>query len=155
MLPGARIDRPHAVLFACGMNSIRSVMAEALFRDLYGKQIYVASAGVRKGEVDPFVIAAMKEMGIDASKHKPHTFEELEEWEGFNFDLVISLAPEAHHKALDFTRTMAVAVEYWPTADPSVAAGNREQRLDAYRECRDQLFTRIRQRFTQVTRGNE
>jgi protein-tyrosine-phosphatase len=142
------------VLFACGMNSVRSPMAAALFRHYFGRT-YVGSAGVRKGELDPFAVAALEEVGLDIAKHKPTTFEELEEWEGLNFDLIITLAPEAHHKALDLTRTVAADVEYWPTPDPTAVEGTREQRLDAYREVRDQLTRRIKQRFQQQKGGNE
>ena len=140
--------RPQAVLFACGLNSVRSPMAAGLFRHFFGRT-YVGSVGVRKGELDPFAVAAMEELGLDIAKHKPITFEELEEWEGLNFDLIVTLAPEAHHKALDLTRTMAVDVEYWPTPDPTVVEGSREQRLEAYREIRDQLMKRIRERFSE------
>jgi protein-tyrosine-phosphatase len=147
--------RPQAVLFACGLNAVRSPMAAALFRHLFGRSSYVGSAGVRKGELDPFAVAAMEEIGLDIAKHRPATFEELEDLEGLNFDLIVTLAPEAHHKALDLIRTLAVDVEYWPTADPTFAEGNREQRLDAYREVRDQLMRRIRQRFGTVATSNE
>ena len=150
-----RIARPHAVLFACGLNSVRSPMAAGLLRQMLGKSLYVASAGVRKHELDPFAAAAMEEIGIDISKHRPATFEDLEEWEGLNFDLIVTLAPEAHHKALELTRTIAADVEYWPTPDPKVAEGNREQRLDAYREVRDMLMERIRERFGGAAAGNE
>jgi len=148
-------SQPLAVLFACGLNSVRSPMAAGIFSQLFGRAIYVGSAGVRKGELDPFAVAAMAEIGIDISKHKPVTFEELDEWEGLNFDLIVSLAPEAHHRALELTRTSAVDIEYWPTADPSAAEGSREQRLDAYRAVRDQLLDRIRQRFGRRGTGNE
>ncbi|MBV8839899.1 MAG: arsenate reductase ArsC [Alphaproteobacteria bacterium] len=147
--------RPQAVLFACGRNSIRSPMAAALFKHLFGRTTYVASAGVRHGELDPFAVAAMEEAGLDIAKHRPMTFEELEDWEGLNFDLIITLAPEAHHKALDLTRTLAADVEYWPTPDPAVADGNREQRLEGYRAVRDQLLARIKQRFDWRSGGNE
>jgi protein-tyrosine-phosphatase len=122
-------------------------MAAALFAQLTGRSIYVASAGVRKRELDPFAVAAMEELGIDIAKHKPLTFDELEDWEGLNFDLIVTLAPEAHHKALELTRTLAAEVEYWPTPDPTVIEGSREQRLMAYREVRDQMMRRIRERF--------
>ena len=147
--------RPQAVLFACGLNAVRSPMAAALFRHLFGRSSYVGSAGVRKGELDPFAVAAMEEIGLDIAKHRPATFEELEDLEGLNFDLIVTLAPEAHHKALDLTRTLALEVEYWPTADPTIVEGNREQRLDAYREVRDQLMRRIRERFGTAATGNE
>lgn len=151
----ARRLRPQAVLFACGLNSIRSPMAAHLLREMFGKTVYVGSAGVRKGELDPFAVAAMDEIGIDMAKHKPLTFEELEEWEGLNFDLIVTLSPEAHHKALELTRTIAAEVEYWPTPDPTAAEGSREQRLEAYRAVRDQLMQRIRQRFGGQRSGNE
>jgi protein-tyrosine-phosphatase len=147
--------RPHAVLFACGLNSVRSPMAAGLLRQMFGKSIYVASAGVRKHELDPFAAAAMEEIGIDISRHRPMTFEDLDELEGLNFDLIITLAPEAHHKALDLTRTIAAEVEYWPTPDPKVVEGSREQRLDAYREVRDMLMQQIRERFAGERAGNE
>jgi protein-tyrosine-phosphatase len=144
-----------AVLFACGLNSVRSPIAAGLFAQIFGRSIYVGSAGVRKGELDPFAVAVMEEIGIDISRHKPITFEELEDWEGLNFDLIVSLSPEAHHRALEITRASAIDVEYWPTADPSAVEGNRTQRLDAYREVREQLLARIQERFAKPSAGNE
>jgi len=119
-------------------------MAEALMQKLFPGRIYVRSAGVRSGKIDPFVDAVMAEMGIDMSKHQPKTFEDLDE-EGF--DLIVTLAPEAHHKALEMTRTDAMEVEYWPTMDPTLATGSREQILNEYRTVRDQLMMRIKKRF--------
>ena len=142
---------PLAVLFACGLNAVRSPIAAALFGQIFGCAVYVGSAGVRKGELDPFAVAVMNEIGLDISRHKPLTFEELDEWEGLNFDLIISLAPEAHHRALELTRTHAAEVEYWPTHDPTDAEGNREQKLQAYREVCDTLSMRIRKRFSKVS----
>jgi len=147
--------RPQAVLFACGLNSVRSPMAAALFRHMFGNASYAASAGVRTGELDPFAVAAMDEIGLDISKHRPMTFEELDDWEGLNFDLIVTLSPEAHHKALDLTRTIAADVEYWPTPDPTDTEGSRAQRLDAYRAVRDTLLARIKERFGTPPAGNE
>jgi len=141
---------PQAVLFACGLNSVRSPMAASLLQQMFPKAMYVKSAGVRKGELDPFAVAVMAELGQDISGHKPITFEELEDWEGLNFDLIITLSPEAHHKALELTRTHAAEVEYWPTHDPTEAEGNREQKLSAYREVCDALLLRIRKRFSRA-----
>ncbi|WP_398482603.1 low molecular weight phosphatase family protein [Tardiphaga sp.] len=141
------VRTPQAVLFACGQNSVRSPMAASLLQQMFPQKLYVRSAGVKKGELDPFVVAVMAEMGQDLSKHRPMTFEELEDWEGMNFDLIITLSPEAHHKALELTRTMAADVEYWPTVDPTDTQGNREQKLAAYREVMDGLSMRIRKRF--------
>ncbi len=140
-------DLPSAVLFACTQNVIRSVMAAAIMKHYYGQRVYVASCGVRPGAVDPFVKAVMDEMGIDIGKHRPQGFEDLED---SSFDLVISLSPEAHHRALEMTRTQAIEAEYWPTLDPSITAGSREQILDSYRDVRDGLVRKIRQRFGSI-----
>ena len=145
-----RTRNAQSVLFACGFNSVRSPMAESLLLHMFPQALYVKSAGVRKGELDPFAVSVMAELGQDISAHKPTTFEELEDWEGLNFDLIITLSPEAHHKALDLTRTLAADVEYWPTHDPTGIDGSREQKLQAYREVCDTLLMRIRKRFSKV-----
>ena len=110
---------------------------------------------MRRVELDAFAAVAMEEIGIDISAHRPVTFEELDDLEGLNFDLIVTLSPEAHHKALELTRTLAADVEYWPTADPTAIEGSREQRMNAYRDVRDQLLRRIRERFSPRHRGNE
>jgi protein-tyrosine-phosphatase len=135
---------PGSVLFCCTYNSIRSPMAEGLLKQLHGTRIFVDSAGVRASEIDGFVVAVMDEVGIDLSKHRSKTFDDLEDT---SFDLIISLSPEAQHKAVDMTRTMACDVEFWNTLDPSIIEGNREERLEAYRTVRDGLMRRIRTRF--------
>ena len=136
---------PDAVLFACTMNSVRSPMAEGLLKHVLGHRIYVDSVGVRCADVDPFVIEVMDELGIDLSRHRPKAFEDLED---SSYDLIISLSPEAQHKAVEMTRTMACDVEFWNTFDPALTEGNREARVAAYRQVRDQLKQRIEQRFT-------
>lgn len=136
--------RPSSVLFVCGLNAVRSPMAEALARLYFGKVVYVQSAGVRKGELDPFSVKVMEEVGLDISRHKPRTIEDIED---SNFDLIVTLAPEAHHKALDLTRTVAAEVEYWPTPDPQLATGSRDQIMAVYRTVRDGLAQRIKTRL--------
>jgi protein-tyrosine-phosphatase len=153
--PPTQATQPLAVLFACGLNSVRSPIAAGMFAQMFGRAIYVGSAGVRKGELDPFAVAVMAEIGVDISRHKPVTFEELDDLEGLNFDLIVTLSPEAHHRALELTRASAVDVEYWPTVDPTDAEGNREQRLEAYRAVRDQLASKLRERFRKRSSGNE
>jgi protein-tyrosine-phosphatase len=135
---------PGAVLFMCGMNAIRSPMAEAIAKSLLPKGTYIASAGVRVGERDPFVDVVMDEVGLTLGRHQPQTLEDLED---DYFDLIVTLAPEAHHAALELTRSLSVDVTYWPTPDPSVARGTREQILSAYREVRDHLTLLIRKRL--------
>ncbi len=136
--------RPQSVLFACSFNAVRSPMAEAIAKHFFGRQIYFASAGLRSGELDGFAVAAMEELGISIAKHKPQTFEDLED---ASFDLIVTLSPEAHHKALEFTRTLAVDVVYWPTMDPTAVQGSRETMLAAYRGVRDGLQKRIMDEF--------
>ncbi len=128
------------------MNAVRSPMAAAILSHLAGRRCYAVSAGVRRGTPDPFVTEVMAEIGIDVSHHAPTTISELHDT---SFDLIVSLSPEAHHQALELTRTFAVDVEYWPTFDASImiGQGSREQVLAAYRGVRDALFRRIKQRF--------
>ena len=139
-------DLPSAVLFVCSMNAVRSPMAAAILRHLAGGRCYAVSAGVRAGEPDAFAAAVMDEIGIDISGHRPNTLHDLNDT---SFDLIVTLSPEAHHQALELTRTMAVDVEYWPTFDATMLLGHasRDQILEAYRSVRDLLFVRIKRRF--------
>ncbi|MET0576715.1 MAG: low molecular weight phosphatase family protein [Mesorhizobium sp.] len=135
---------PRSVLFMCGMNAVRSPMAEILARQVLPATIFVASAGVRAGERDPFVDAVLTEEGLSLDHRQPRTIDDLED---NYFDVIVTLAPEAHHAALELTRAMAVEVEYWPTADPTTATGTREQIMAAYRDVRERLKARIGKRF--------
>ena len=126
-------------------------MAEALGRHLFGKEIYFASAGVKRGQTDGFTIAAMEELGIHLTKHRPHTFEDLED---ASFDVIVTLSPEAHHKALEFTRTLATDVVYWPTLDRTTGERLHKRILDAYREVRDRLLDRIKKLLDYKPMGN-
>jgi len=139
---------PGAVLFTCNFNRVRSPMAEALMKMVYGDRVFVDSVGLRREagetEVDPFAAAVIDEMGGDLTGFRPKIFDDLEDE---SFDMVISLTPEAQHRAVELARGRAVDIEYWPTLDPTLAEGTREQRLDAYRQVRDELARRIRERF--------
>ncbi|KGM33039.1 MULTISPECIES: arsenate-mycothiol transferase ArsC [Inquilinus] len=137
---------PTSVLFVCTQNAIRSPMAEAILKHVAGSRIFVDSVGVRPDETepDPFAVAALKEIGIDLSRHRPKGFDDLDD---DNFDLVISLSPEAQHRAVEMTRTTACDLEFWNTFDPTVVEGNREARMAAFRQVRDSLLARIRERF--------
>lgn len=144
-------DLPGAILFACTMNAVRSPMAAGLMRHLYGHWVFIESIGVQQGELDPFAVAVMEEIGIDISAHMPRPFEELID---ISFDIVVTLSPQAHHKALDLTAGSAVEVEYWPTPDPTATTGSREQILDAYRGVRDALERKIQERFAAAPAPN-
>jgi protein-tyrosine-phosphatase len=136
---------PQAVLFACNYNTIRSVMAVGLMNRRFAKMIWVDSCGARPStEADPFVAIVMDELGIDVSKHRPKTFDLLDD---LNFDLIVTLTPEAHHKALEVVRTLSTEVRYWPTMDPSLCQGSRQQVIDEYRAVRDSLDRRIAETF--------
>ncbi len=141
-------DRPlQAILFACTFNAVRSPMAEALLRWRSGGRLYVRSCGTRPGgQLDVFAVAVMAELGLDITGHVPTTFEELDEG---GFDLVITLAPDAQHRAVELTRSEAVDIEYWPTYDATATHGSREQKIAAYREVRDQLDANIQKRFAE------
>ncbi|WP_374471569.1 low molecular weight phosphatase family protein [Phenylobacterium sp.] len=143
--------QPGAVLFACNLNRVRSPMAEALLKRLMGDRVFVDSCGLKREPadaddtaVDPFAAAVMAELDCDLTRHRAKTFDELED---DSFDLVISLTPEAQHRAVELTRGRAVEIEYWPIFDPTLSEGSREARLAAYREVRDALAARIAQRF--------
>lgn len=139
------VDLPTAVLFACTMNSIRSPMAEAIMKFLHGNRVFIDSVGVRAREVDGYAIAVMDEIGIDISAHRPKTFDDLED---DYFDVVIPLSPQAQHRAVEMTRVMAVDIEFWNTFDPSIIeSDSREVKLEAYRQVRDELLARIKERF--------
>lgn len=155
MSDDAESPAPGAVLFACNLNRVRSPMAEALLKRLAGDRIFVDSCGLKhppagsamagEGEdIDPFVEAVMAEIGCDLSRHRAKTFDDLQD---SSFDLVISLTPQAQHRAVEMTRGRAATIEYWPVIDPTLAEGSREARLAAYREVRDSLAAKIAQRF--------
>lgn len=135
---------PSAVLFICTQNAIRSPMAAALMHKFSGHKIYVASAGLRAGDPDPFVGLIMDEVNLDLTRHRPHSLDDLAD---SAFDLVITLSPEAEKHAREMTKTMAINVEHWDTPDPSITQGSREQILDSYRDVRDGLKKRIEARF--------
>jgi len=143
-------ELPGAVLFACNHNRVRSAMAEGLMKLLFGDRVYIDSCGMRHdegdAEPDPFMVAVMDELGADMTRHRSKTFDELEDE---SFDVVVSLTPEAQHRAVELARGRAVELEYWPTHDPTLAMGSREAVLDAYREVRDALAERLKARFGQ------
>jgi len=148
---GEPIQEPSAVLFACTQNAVRSPMAEAIMKHLIGVKAYVDSCGVRNGDLDPFAVEVLNEIGIDISRHAPKSFDQMED--DF-FDVIVSLSPEAQHRAIEMTRTMACDIEYWPMLDATIIEGSREIRLDAYRQVRDELMRRIKQRFSALMKKN-
>ncbi|MEM7215028.1 MAG: low molecular weight phosphatase family protein [Pseudomonadota bacterium] len=136
---------PKSILFVCNMNQIRSPMAEFLTKDVFGTSIYAQSAGIYKGDEDGFMQAVMQERGIDVSTHEPATLNELED---HFVDLVVTLTEQANDFTRDFFRDEAVDIEFWPVENPSIAVGRREEVLATYRKTREDLESRIRERFS-------
>ncbi|QOG06531.1 low molecular weight phosphatase family protein [Aureimonas sp. OT7] len=139
MTPGTTL--PRSILFVCGMNSIRSPMAEVLARSLLPGTVYIASAGVKDGQPDPFVDAILREEGLPPVSAPPRRMDDMED--GF-FDMIVTMSPEAHHHALEHTGAEAVTIEFWPMPDPSATTGSREQILDAYRDVFHRIEAKVR-----------
>ncbi len=135
---------PSSVLFACTQNAVRSPMAEALAKRLYGHVTFIDSVGVRADEVDAFAACVLDEVGIDVHRHHAKTFDDVDP---SSFELIVTLSPEAHHRALEFARGTATDVEYWAIPDATAAEGSREARLAAYRQVRDLILARMKARF--------
>ncbi len=135
---------PGSVLFACSFNSVRSPIAEGITKYLFGREIFVDSVGVRTEVVNGYAIAVMEEVGIDIRNHNTKTFDDLRDG---SFDLIITMTPEAQHRAIELTRTLSIDIEYWPTYDPTVVRGSREDILEGFRRTRDGLFEKIKTRF--------
>jgi protein-tyrosine-phosphatase len=143
-------DNPTSVLFCCDFNAVRSPMAEGMMKKYYGTRIYVQSAGVKSDlDIDGFMVAVGSEIGVELEKHRVRTFQQMEEWgdQIGSYDLIVALSPAAQHQALTYTRWHAIDVEYWPIFDPTGLGETRDDKLAAYRQTRDQIAKRIRERF--------
>jgi arsenate reductase len=125
-------------------------MAEGIMKKFYGHDCYVQSAGVHNDlEIDGFAVAACDEIGVELSRHRSRSFEEMQQWgdDLSGFDLVIALTPASQRQALEFTRFFHLDVEYWPVMDPTGIGEARETKLNAYRQARDQIRARMVERF--------
>lgn len=146
---------PQSVLFCCDHNAVRSPMAEGIMKKLYGQDCYVQSAGVRNDmEIDGFAVAVCQEIGVELARHRSRSFEEMQQWgdDLSGFDLVVALSPASQRQALEFTRFFHLDIEYWPVMDPTGIGEDRETKLNAYRQARDQIKQRILERFGPPTR---
>ncbi len=149
---------PSSVLFCCDHNAVRSPMAEGLMKKFYGQDVYVQSAGVRNDlEIDGFAISVCQELGVELSRHRVRSFDEMQAWgdDLSGFDLVVALSPASQRQALEMTRVFHLEVEYWPVLDPTGLGSRREDRLDAYRQTRDQILKRMLERFGPATNISE
>ena len=147
-------ELPQSVLFCCDHNAVRSPMAEGLMKQMYGMDVYVQSVGVKNDlEIDGFSIAVCQELGVELSRHRSRSFDEMEEWgeDLSSFDLVLALSPASQRRALELTRFYHIDVEYWPILDPTGLGETREAKLASYRQARDQIIERLQERWGDPT----
>lgn len=141
---------PGSVLFCCDYNAVRSPMAEGITKKLFGTKIYVQSAGVKNElEIDGFSVAVCAEIGVELVRHRVRTFDQMEQWgdDISAFELIVAMSPAAQRLALEYTRYFSLEVEYWPTMDPTGIGQVRDEKLEAYRQTRDQIVARVNERF--------
>lgn len=145
-----KADLPHSVLFCCDHNAVRSPMAEGIMKKFYGRACYVQSAGCKNDlDIDGFAIAVCQEIGVELSRHRARSFEEMQERgeDLSGFDLIIALSEKSRDTALELSRFYHIDVEYWPIMDPTATGETRETKLAAYRQVRDLIKQRIIERF--------
>ena len=143
---------PQSILFCCDHNAVRSPMAEGIMKKLYGTGTYVQSVGVINDlEIDGFSIAVCDEIGVELSRHKSRSFDEMERWgdDLSSFDLIVALSPASQRRALELTRLFHLTVEYWPILDPTGIGETRELKLVSYRQTRDQILNKLREKWGQ------
>ena len=126
-------------------------------KKLYGTDCYVQSAGVFSDrDIDGFAVSVCEEIGVELSRHRSRSFDEMEDWgdDLGSFDLVIALSPASQRRALELTRTRHVDVEYWPILDPTGLGERREDKPRSYRESRDQILKRLENRWERASGPN-
>ncbi len=143
---------PQSILFCCDHNAVRSPMAEGIMKKLYGTGTYVQSVGVINDlEIDGFSIAVCDEIGVELSRHRSRSFDEMERWgdDLSSFDLIVALSPASQRRALELTRLFHLTVEYWPILDPTGIGETRETKLISYRQTRDQILNKLKEKWGQ------
>jgi len=127
-------------------------MAEGIMKKLYGTGTYVQSVGVINDlEIDGFSITVCDEIGVELSRHRSRSFDEMERWgdDLSSFDLIVALSPASQRRALELTRLFHLTVEYWPILDPTGIGETREMKLVSYRQTRDQILNKLREKWGQ------
>ena len=145
-------ELPQSILFCCDHNAVRSPMAEGIMKKLYGTDTYVQSVGVINDlEIDGFSIAVCDEIGVELSRHRSRSFDEMERWgdDLSSFDLIVALSPASQRRALELTRLFHLTVEYWPILDPTGIGETREMKLVSYRQTRDQIKSKLSEKWGQ------
>ena len=143
---------PQSILYSCQPNAVSSPLAEGIMKKLYGTGTYVQSVGVINDlEIDGFSIAVCDEIGVELSRHRSRSFDEMERWgdDLSSFDLIVALSPASQRRALELTRLFHLTVEYWPILDPTGIGETREMKLVSYRQTRDQILNKLREKWGQ------
>ena len=139
-----------SVLFCCNYNSVRSPMAEGIFKKFIGRKIFVQSAGVFDTlEIDGFTVKVCDEINVKLSKHRVRSLKEMEKEGGFigTFDLIIPLTKESSEEAYKYSTYSSVMIEDWVVEEPLKDENNINETLCSYRMTRDIIFDKITERF--------
>ena len=148
-----KILLPQSILFCCDHNAVRSPMAEGIMKKIYGTGTYVQSVGVINDlEIDGFSIAVCEEIGVELSRHRSRSFDDMKQWgdDLSSFDLIVALSPASQRRALELTRLFHLTVEYWPVLDPTGIGETREMKLISYRQTRDQIVNKLKEKWGQL-----
>ena len=129
------------VLFVCVHNSARSQMAEAFLNHLAGDEFEAKSAGLQPGKLNPVVVDAMKEIGIDISGNKTKGVDEFLK-SGEKFDYVITVCDESQAEGCPFFPGQGARL-HWSFPDPSGFTGIDEEKLQKTRGVRDMIKRKI------------
>lgn len=130
------------VLFVCVHNSARSQMAEGFLKQIGGDEFEVESAGLEPGTLNPIVVEAMKEVGIDISQNKSKSvFDFYKQGKHYNYVITVCDESQSGHCPIF---PGATEILHWSFADPSGFTGSREEKLSKTREIRNQIETKIK-----------
>tara|TARA_B100001094_G_C17816863_1_gene616541 strand:- start:191 stop:562 length:372 start_codon:yes stop_codon:yes gene_type:complete len=119
-------------------------MAESILKVWFDKKIFIDSCGIREGKIDHMAVEVMAEDNFDLSNHNSKLFSSLQDT---SFDLIITFTKEAFVEVTSLTKTQDCEIEYLKILDASQTTGNRQQRLDSYRQVRDLLKEKLNKRF--------
>lgn len=140
MLPLFGQDKKLRILVLCTGNSARSQMTEGFLKS-FDKRLEVYSAGTNPSpRVNPFAIAAMKELGIDISSGTPR---HVKLFTGENFDYVVTVCDDADRNCPNFSGKVGKRMHIG-FIDPAKATGTDAEKMDVFRRVRDE----IREKFT-------
>jgi arsenate reductase (thioredoxin) len=133
--------RKKKILFICVHNSARSQMAEAFMNQVCGHEFEAQSAGLSPGVLNPTIVEAMQEIGIDISQKKTQAVFDVFK-SGQLFAYVVIVCSEADADKCPIFPGVAKRL-YWPFPDPSKFQGSPEEKLEQTRQVRDSIKAKI------------